>query len=189
MQEDLALIERVRNGEQEAYAELVNKYKQRVFVFLLRMLGQPQDAQDLAQEVFIKAYYQLDSFAGESQFFTWLHRIAYNRAIDELRRREPANNNIPIQEMELADNVTPERIVLAKERAASLEKQVLTLPESYRTVFLLRHTQELSYKEIAEVLDIPPDTVQVRLHRARKKLRQFIASSEQGGDLHEVLDI
>lgn len=188
MQEDLALIERVRQGEQEAYAELINKYKQRVYVFLLRMLGQPQDAQDLAQEVFIKAYFQLGSFTGSSQFFTWLYRIAYNRAVDELRRRK-SDKSVPLQEIELADYATPERIVLAKERTASLEKQALNLPESYRTVFLLRHTQQLSCKEIAEVLDIPPSTVQVRLHRARKKLRQFITSSEQGGDLHEVFDI
>ncbi len=188
MQDDLALIERVRQGEQEAYAGLVNKYKHRIYVFLFRMLGEAQDAQDLAQEVFIKAYFQLDTFTGSSQFFTWLYRIAYCRAIDELRRRKPVKS-VPIHDLEFADTLTPESICLAKERAASLREQVMALPESYRTVLLLRHTQELSYKEIGEVLDLPPDTVQVRLYRARKKLREVLAASEQGGGLHEMLDI
>ncbi|MDQ0178155.1 RNA polymerase sigma factor [Bacillus chungangensis] len=187
MQEDLTLIEQVRKGEQEAYSELVNKYKNRLYIFLLRMLDQAQDAHDLTQEVFIKAYYQLNTFNGTSQFSTWLYRIAYNRAIDELRRRKPVH--VPLYDMEFTDDESPEDICLAKERATFLHKQVMTLPENYRTVLLLRHTQELSYKQIGEVLDIPPDTVQVRLYRARKKLREIIAASEEGGSLHEMLDV
>ncbi|MEJ8546000.1 RNA polymerase sigma factor [Brevibacillus borstelensis] len=168
-----------------AFAQIIDKYKQSIFTFLYRMTGQQEDARDLAQEVFTKAYFHLNSYKPACKFWTWLYRIAYNHCVDELRRRR-RTERVELTDGLLTHRMTPESVYLAKEQTAELEAQVLALPQEYRTVFLLRHTQQLSCQEISEILDIPVNLVRVRLHRARKKLRERLL---KGGAMHEVFDI
>lgn len=179
MQEDHQIIEQVLQGNQQAYSRIVDKYKRKIYTLLLRMIGQPQDAQDLTQEVFIKAFYRLDSLTSTEQFSGWLYRVATNHCLDELRRRKKVVK-MPFDEAMLQDLRTPEAIYLEKELKENLQRQVLALSEDYRIVFLLRHAEHLSYQEISDVLDIPVSTVQVRLFRARKKLLEFMEKSQKG---------
>lgn len=188
MEDDLVIIQQVLRGNDGAYAKIIDKYKMSIYTFLYRMTGQQEDAKDLTQEVFTKAYFHLKSYTPTYRFWTWLHRIAYNHCVDELRRRKKTER-VEITESLLTHSDTPEAIYLAKEQAAAMQEQVLALPPDYRTVLLLRHTQQLSCQEISEILEIPVNLVQVRLHRARKKLRERLLSKKEGGAMHEVFDI
>ncbi len=188
MQDDTELIKQVLRGNDVAYSQIIDKYKQKIYAFFYRMTGEQEDSRDLTQEVFTKAYFHLQSYTPTCKFWTWLYRIAYNHCIDELRRRKKTER-LELGEALLTDRSTPESVYLAKERTAALQAHVLALPEDYRTVFLLRHTQQLSCQEISEILDIPVNLVQVRLHRARKKLRERLLANKEGGAMHEVFDI
>ncbi|MEJ8548854.1 RNA polymerase sigma factor [Brevibacillus borstelensis] len=186
MQDDNELVRLVLGGNQQAYARLVDKYKGKIFAYLYRMIGQKQDAQDLAQEVFTKAYFQLDKFQLDRNFSAWLYRVAANHCLDELRRRKRAVKTTG-EEVELIESETPEDAFLQKEQKQVLLCQVMRLEEEYRSVLVLRYIDQLSYKEISEALALPMTTVQMRLHRARKKLREGL---EKGGtSLYEMSQI
>jgi len=189
MEEDLILIERALQGDDQAYARLVDKYKNKLYAFVLGMIGQPQDAQDVAQEVFIKAYFHLGDFSGKGKFWTWLYRIAYNQCMDEFRRRKRRGQSVDVEEIVISDEVTPESVFMEKERLQTMHESILALPEAYRTVVLLKHTQELSCQQISEILEIPENTVRVRLHRARTKLRESMAFNEERRRQYELLDL
>ncbi|USG64778.1 sigma-70 family RNA polymerase sigma factor [Brevibacillus ruminantium] len=177
MQDDTELVRLVLAGNQQAYARLVDKYKGKIFALLYRMTGQAQDAQDLAQEVFTKAYFQLEKFQPDGNFSAWLYRIAANHCLDELRRRKRTVKTTD-EEVELIDTETPEEAFLQKETQQVILRQIRELDEEYRSVFILRYIDQLSYREISETMAIPLTTVQMRLHRARKKLREGL---EKGG--------
>jgi len=177
MQDDNELVRLVLGGNQQAYARLVDKYKGRIFAHLYRMIGQRQDAQDLAQEVFTKAYFKLDTFHPDGNFSAWLYRVAANHCLDELRRRKQTVKTLG-EEVELIDAKTPEDELLQKEQQQLLLRQMKGLEEEYRSVLVLRYIDQLSYKEISKALELPTTTVQMRLHRARKKLREGL---EKGG--------
>jgi RNA polymerase sigma factor (sigma-70 family) len=190
IQDDMMLIGQVLQGDDTAYARLVDQYKDRLFHYLLGMIGERQDAEDLAQEVFIKAYFHLGTYSGSSTFWTWLYRIAYNHCIDEFRRRKRKPFSYPITGLERADAAkSPEQALLRKERQELLQEHVLELPEDYRAVFILRHTRQLSCREIGDLLDIEEETVRIRLYRARKKLQASILGSRKGGTLNELLNL
>ncbi|MFE5322790.1 RNA polymerase sigma factor [Paenibacillus sp. NPDC056579] len=189
MEEDLILIEHALQGDDQAYARLVDKYKNKLYTFILGMMGQPEDAQDVAQEVFIKAYFHLRNYTGASKFWTWLYRIAYNQCMDEFRRRKRRGHSVDVEDITIRDENTPESILMEKEKLKRMHETILALPEMYRTVVLLKHTQELSCQQIGEILEIPENTVRVRLHRARIKLRESMAVNEERGNEYELLDL
>lgn len=187
MHDDSELIKLVLQDNQQAFAHIIDKYKVKLYSYLYRMIGDKETAQDLAQEVFTKVYYHLHKFELDSNFSAWLFRIAHNACMDELarKRKQPS---FAKAEIEQQDDLTPERLVLKRERQDILQAHMKTLPEEYQVVLLLRHTQELSYQEISEILGVSVNIVQVRLHRARKKLRENLLASKDGGVLYEMLE-
>ena len=180
------LIEQLRSGNIEAYTPLIEKYKGKIYGLMYRMVDHPQDAQDLAQEVFIKAYRNLNSFKDHTRFSAWLFRIASNHCLDELRRRKRAPQ-MTSDEERMIESRTPETIYLEKERITVLQEQIMALDEDYRMVLLLRYVEGFSYKEIGDVLSIPVTTVQMRLHRAHHRLREVcLNSNRKGGGAYEM---
>ncbi|MFD0680662.1 MULTISPECIES: RNA polymerase sigma factor [unclassified Paenibacillus] len=165
MLEDQEFIDYILNGDKQAFSLIINKYKGRVFSLLLKMLGPSPDIQDIAQEIFIKAYNHLQEYKPEHSFSAWLYRITANRSIDELRKRKRTPSLIDL-DFEIAHSNTLESNYLGKERKASLQKLIEELDPDQRVVFMLRHQQLLSYEEIGEQLSLPVSTVQMRLHHA-----------------------
>jgi RNA polymerase sigma-70 factor (ECF subfamily) len=184
--EDRLLIDRCLQGHVEAFGELVRRYQDRLYNALFRFLGNPEDARDVAQEAFLSAFRNLKKFRGRSQFFTWLYRIALNHALD-LKRRAKTSRALPEAEDSAHPNEPPDRSVSAspdwhlqrREEDERLQQALAKLSSEYRLVLILRDMDELSYEEIAEVLDIPIGTVRSRLHRARLELRRLLEEMEK----------
>ncbi|MHB1844842.1 MAG: sigma-70 family RNA polymerase sigma factor [Deltaproteobacteria bacterium] len=188
MDDDSQLVRRAREGDKAAYRVLVERYQRRIHSFVLTILKDPDDADDVAQEAFLKAYRGLASFKGEAGFFTWLYRIANNLAIDLLRRRghlirEELDDAIFDEGAEAAAGgilgtqlgQNPAETMLRGELAAKLEEALAQLPEKHRAILVLREVDGLSYEEISEALDIPKGTVMSRLFHARGKMQRILA--------------
>ncbi|KKM10599.1 hypothetical protein SY88_13115 [Clostridiales bacterium PH28_bin88] len=182
---EINLVISAQQGDQEAFAQLVRLYKKPVYSLAFRMLHNAEDAQDLAQETFLRVYRSLGRFRPGEKFSTWVYRIATNLCIDALRkRRDPANCPSSLMDLEgvLADGPadlreTPEDAYLAGELRRSIHKAIDALPDKYRAVVILRHIHELSYEEIASVMNLPVNTIRTHLHRARERLREELRSS------------
>ncbi|MBS1913774.1 MAG: sigma-70 family RNA polymerase sigma factor [Bacteroidetes bacterium] len=178
--EDYELVAQALQGDQSAYSRLRNKYWRPIHTMLGRMIRDKNDAEDLTQEAFIKAFNSLASFNTEYAFSTWLYKIASNNCIDYLRKRRLRTVSIdaPVQtrdgevQMELIDPDAqrPDVPLTSAERTAVLQEAIANLPEKYRIVIELRHTQELEYADIAEQLSLPLGTVKAHLFRARALL-------------------
>ena len=176
-QTDDELIGRVRRGETRLFAELVLRYQDPVYSMALRFVRSAGDAEDVAQEAFLRAFRGLERFKGESRFSTWLYRITWNLCADWLRRhRKPGRTPRGIDEAaEVADDtVALEEGLLAAEERQEVRRALDRLDEKYRGVLLLLYYQKLSYDEIADVLDVPVKTVETRLYRARRLLRETL---------------
>jgi RNA polymerase sigma-70 factor (ECF subfamily) len=186
--EDKNLIEKALSGDEKAYESLLNKYRNLVFSIMYKMVRNPQEAEDLTQEAFMKAFNSLESFNEEYAFSTWLMKIASNNCIDYLRKRKLKTYSIHDQiqykdekiEIELPDQEpTPEKFILQTERKNMIEDAINELPERYRYVIILRHKEEKSYEEISEILNLPLGTVKAQIFRAReilnKKLRSMLS--------------
>jgi RNA polymerase sigma-70 factor, ECF subfamily len=184
---DLQLVRRVQAGDQSAFNLLVLKYQHRVLKLVGRFVNDAAEAEDVAQEAFIKAYRALASFRGDSAFYTWLYRIAINTAKNALvsSRRRPVDFNLDLQDPEqydrharLKDADTPEGVLLTEEIRKVVEHAMEQLPEDLRTAIVLRELEGLSYEEIAEAMDCPVGTVRSRIFRAReaidKKLKPLL---------------
>jgi len=179
---DLDLIKRVLNGDERAYQQLVTDYHNLVFGIVLRLVGNKTDAEDLVQEVFVKVYRYLDRYNGEFAFATWIIKIATNHSIDFLRKSKlkttPLDVNAddkdnPASYKQYAANTpSPDKALLVKEQKKIIEDAIDTLPEKYRIIIVLRHTEEKNYDEIATLLNIPIGTVKARLFRAREMLNK-----------------
>jgi RNA polymerase sigma-70 factor (ECF subfamily) len=180
---DKQLVERVQRGEKGAFDLLVIKYQHRIIKLISRYVRDQGDAQDVAQEAFLKAYRALGQFRGESAFYTWLYRIAINTAKNYLsmQARRPVETETDIQgngeggeqnEMELAlsDNTTPENLLLKDEIERTVISAVEELPEDLRTAITLREVDGLSYEDIAAVMACPIGTVRSRIFRAREAI-------------------
>jgi RNA polymerase sigma-70 factor (ECF subfamily) len=186
---DQALVERVQQGDKRAFDALVMKYQSRVVKVITRYLRDPVEALDLAQEAFIKAYRALPNFRGESAFYTWLYRIAINTAKNHVvaQGRRPPMDDVEASEAEffegpsaLKDTSTPERMVLRDEIERVVFEAIEALPEDLKTAITLRELEDMSYEEIAEVMNCPIGTVRSRIFRAReaidKKLKPLLGS-------------
>lgn len=175
------LIGEVRKGDQQAFAEIVELYKDKVYQVSYRMVGNVHEAQDIAQEAFLRAYTNLDRFDMERKFSTWLFRIATNVAIDRLRKKKPdfylqeevrGSDGLTFESQLAADEELPEDQVVTLEMQEWIQSEINQLPPKYRTAIILKYIEDLSINEISEILDIPPATVKTRVHRGREALRK-----------------
>jgi RNA polymerase sigma-70 factor (ECF subfamily) len=182
LHDDIELIERARAGDTRAFDELVQRYERKIFRLAKNITGNDEDAEDVLQESFLKAYSHLDSFQGESKFYTWLVRIAVNEALMKLRKRK-SDRTVSLDEpVETSDEPVareiavweddPEKKYSQDELRDILDRAVESLKPSFRTVFILRDIEELSTEETAEALGISIPAVKSRLLRARLQLRE-----------------
>ena len=181
---DAELVERVRKGETRLFAELVARYQDPVFAMAVRFVRSPGEAEDVAQEAFLRAYRGLASFKGEARFSTWLYRITWNLCADWLRRHRRSGRGAEhsVEAADLADGrVDLERGLLAAEEKRKVREALDSLDEKYRSVIVLLYYQKLSYEEIASVLEMPLKTVETRLYRARRLLKQSLEREGVGG--------
>lgn len=181
--EDFATISRAINGDQKAYKDLMSRYQSQIFSLMYRMVRSTAEAEDLVQEAFMKAFASIRNFNYEYAFSTWLYKIATNNCIDHLRKKKLQTFSIdaPIAykdssyTMEIPDlTYYPEKEMMRKERNSIIKVAIDELPEKYKTVIFLRHSEELSYEEIAVMLKIPIGTVKARIFRAREMLNKFL---------------
>ena len=177
LDEDLVL--RVQQGDKAAFDLLVIKYQHKIIQLVNRYVKDPSEAQDVAQESFIKAYRALGDFRGDSAFYTWLYRIAINTAKNYLvsRARRSSKYQVDIQDAEAIENApqlqgmdTPERLLLNQEIIDTIKTAIEHLPEEMRTAIILREFEGMSYEEIAVAMDCPVGTVRSRLFRAREAI-------------------
>jgi RNA polymerase sigma factor (sigma-70 family) len=170
-------IRRVLEGHKEEYSFLVNRFKNKIYGLLRGMGANHQDAQDLTQETFIKAYRKLASHDPGKSFAAWTYTIAANLLKDLRRKRHPAGwLEEPPPDCSLGDN--PEEVLLRAEHRTELHVLIRQLPHNYRLALLLRYTNDLSYEEMSGVLEIPISKVQNDLYRAKKRLKQLISAEE-----------
>lgn len=189
---DLQLVERVREGDKRAFGLLVEKYRRKVIRLLSRMVRNPDDLEDIAQETFIKAYRALPQFRGDAAFYTWLYRIAVNTAKNYLVARGKAMRTVsehavddedePDERLVAQDIGTPETELLSKQVALAVNEAVEALPEELRQAITLREMEGMSYEEIAEYMACPIGTVRSRIFRAREaiasKLRPILGTPD-----------
>jgi RNA polymerase sigma-70 factor, ECF subfamily len=178
-QSDLELVRRAQQDERGAFDLLVLKYQHKVIKLVARLLRDPAEAEDVAQEAFVKAYRALGSFRGDSAFYTWLYRIAVNTARNSIasRQRRPLDYEVELSESEqnnvaarLKHDDTPEATVLSEEIRQTVNQAIGELPEDLRTAIVLREIEGLSYEEIATAMDCPVGTVRSRIFRAREAI-------------------
>lgn len=178
-QEETTAIERVLAGETAAYEVLVRRYSGTLFRYLLRLVGRPDEAEDLAQEAFLRVYLSLASYDPTYRFSTWLFRIATNLALNRLRaeRRWVSLESLaevpdepPRQLPDERDDLWPERQAERSDLSRRIQECLEELPPAYRIVVVLRHIADLSYEEIANSTGLPLNTVRSRLHRGRERL-------------------
>lgn len=158
----------LKGGNSAAFAELMRRYQNRIYIYVLRMVSCPDDAMDICQTTFISAYRNLEKWQPNALFRTWLFRIASNSAIDYLRRNK-LYTQVPVESLShtLIDAMDPERQCISSARCASMIKLILQLPPVFRQALLLRELEGMSYAEIAQALDISEGTVKSRISRAR----------------------
>ncbi|ODA42158.1 sigma-70 family RNA polymerase sigma factor [Desulfosporosinus sp. BG] len=186
--EDAEIIRQVLAGHHEQYADLVRRYQEPLIHFLRRMLGSEEDVLDCAQEAFLAAYRNLYRYSEAHPFRAWLYAIARNKALDLLRKRR---REVPLTLNEnLVDHQPrPEEVWIAKEQSSMLSEVLNELPEHYAQTLYLRYKQELSYEEIAMVLQVPVSRVKTYLHRGKEKLRQHLERRNiYDGDGERVVD-
>lgn len=178
--EDAEIIRQVLAGHHEQFAGLVQRYQEPLIHFLRRILGSEDEILDCAQDAFLAAYRNLFRYTEEHPFRAWLYAIARNKALDLLRKRRRAGSQ-PLDETIVDHQPGPEEVSLVNEQASMLSEVLNELPEHYKQALYLRYHQELTYEEIALVLQIPVSRVKTYLHRGKEKLRQHL----ERRDFHE----
>ena len=183
--DDLGLVTRARNGEMSAYDELVHRYQERIFATIYHMTGNHEDANDLAQEAFIKAFQALNSFKGDSSFYTWVYRIAVNKTINFLKQRKN-RSHMSLNDIDLNAEHDPDMVALVSENTPrrdlglnelheKLNAALAKLSEVHRLVVTLHDIQGLSHEEIGTIMDCNVGTVRSRLFYARQQLQAHMS--------------
>ncbi|HET7580667.1 MAG TPA: RNA polymerase sigma factor SigW [Bacillales bacterium] len=175
------VIKKVKKGDQQAFGELIELYQHKVYQICFRMIGNRQEAEDLAQEAFLRAYLNIDSYDINKKFSSWLFRIATNLTIDRLRKKKPdyyldaeiaGAEGMTLYTQLAADTELPEDQVVDLELQETIQKEMMQLPPKYRSAVVLKYMEDLSLKEISEIMHIPVATVKTRIHRGREALRK-----------------
>jgi RNA polymerase sigma-70 factor (ECF subfamily) len=188
---DLSLVQRVQRGDKGAFDALVLKYQHRVVKLVMRYVRSPAEAEDIAQEAFIKAYRALPQFRADSAFYTWLYRIAINTAKNAVasRSRSPIVYDLDDGDSEesyelqgrMKDTATPEALAMTEEIRQTVNAAIESLPEDLRTAIVLRELEGLSYEEIAATMECPVGTVRSRIFRAREAIDARLRDVFEGG--------
>lgn len=166
---DFELVERCRNGDRRAFEELIREYQRPVYNAAYRVLGNPDDAADATQAAFLKAFENLGSYDPKYKFFSWIYRIAVNESINQVKRNRKLEPMA--EEPALGDN-SPEARVEGRDLSRCIQDGLMALSDDYRTVVVLRHFSDLSYREISGILEIPEKTVKSRLYSARQSMKE-----------------
>ncbi|MDL4841255.1 RNA polymerase sigma factor SigW [Aquibacillus rhizosphaerae] len=175
------IIKQVKKGDQSAFEDVVTFYQNKVYQICFRVIGNAHEAEDLAQETFIRAYVNIHSFDDKRKFSTWLYRIATNISIDRIRKKKPdyfldaevkGTDGLDMYSQLPAEQLLPEEEVESLELQSYIQQEIMQLPTKYRSVIALRFVDELSLAEISEILSIPVGTVKTRIHRGREALRK-----------------
>ena len=183
-QDDMQLVSASKKGDQDAFAQLVQRYQRRVFNLVYRMLQQYEEATETTQETFLAAWQGLPSFRGDARFPTWLYRIAYNCSLKSLEQRkrdkalQAALQAEQILERADSDECTDAQLE-AHDRQALIQEHLAKLPAKYRIVLILRHLQDMTYEEMAEILTMPIGTIKTHLFRARNLLKERLQSLDR----------
>jgi len=179
--DDHRLIAECLKGRTEAFGELVRRYQDRLFNTVYRLLGHAEDARDVVQEAFVNAYQSLDTFKGDSQFFTWLYRIAMNTAISLKRKQkgtlsiDAANGEPHVEPPDASETSRPGHALERREQEHRIQKALKQLSPEHRAVLVLKDMEGQKYETIAEILQVPIGTIRSRLHRARIELRAILS--------------
>lgn len=168
---DFALVERCQSGDRRALEELLGYYQKPVYNAAYRILGNPDDAADTTQVVFMKVFERLGQYDPRYKFFSWIYRIAVNESINSLKR---VRNQQPLDDSEETGTRSPEAAVEAGDISREIQQELMGLKEDYRTVVILRHFSECSYHQISEILQIPEKTVKSRLYSARQLMKESL---------------
>lgn len=178
-------IKQVLKGDQNAYADIVNLYQHKLYQVCFRMLGNKQEAEDIAQEAFIRAYINLHSYDQNRKFSTWLYRIGTNLCIDRIRKKKPdfyldaevaGTEGLDMYSQIASNEKLPEEAVEQMELQDRIQYEISRLSDKYRSVIVLKYIEELSLQEISEILDMPLGTVKTRIHRGREALRKQLTN-------------
>lgn len=178
-QDDTQLVTASQQGDQDAFASLVQRHQRRVFTMALRMLQDYEEASEITQEAFLAAWMGLQSFRGEARFATWLYRIAYNCALKELERRKRERLLLAaVEAQQILEDINKQKqaedILELHTRQAIIREQLEKLPTKYRIVLILCHLQEMTYEEMADILTMPIGTIKTHLFRARHLLKECL---------------
>lgn len=165
---DIALLEDCKRGDREALGSLVRRYERPVFNAAFRMLGNPDEAADVTQTVFLKVFENLSQFNPQYKLFSWIYRIAVNESINQLNRR---NKTEPLEDNVVAATPGPEGLMEKGLISEKIQSVLMALQDDHRAVIVLRHFSELSYRDMSEILQIPEKTVKSRLFTARKQMQ------------------
>ena len=176
---DTYLVEATLSGNRQAFGALVERYQDRLFNTLVRVLGSPDDASEVLQDAFVQAYTKLETFRGSSQFYTWMYRVALNMACSYRRRNKRRYDEQSVEQIrELSgaepvdQSLPPEQLAMRVEQTELVQAALLEISEEHRQILVLREMEDCSYEAIAEILDLPVGTVRSRLFRARLQLKE-----------------
>jgi RNA polymerase sigma-70 factor (ECF subfamily) len=171
--DDQKIIESIVNGDTKAYTELVNRYKDLVYTLAIRMLRNREEAEEVAQDTFIKVFKSLDKFKGDSKFSTWIYKVTYNTCLDRIKKNKKYRNDVSIDEfnfnqLDAIDNALDNMI--NEEKSRCIKDCIDKLPQDSSALLTLFYFEELSLEEISKIINLEANTVKVKLFRARKKL-------------------
>ena len=170
---DGRLVARCCDGDRKAFADLVTRYQRPIYNAAMHMLHNAEDARDVTQTVFLKAYEHLDDYDPKFKFYSWIYRIALNESINALHRRRPSES---LHEDEADDHVGPDDEVGSEQTVRRVQAALMTLREDYRAVIVLKHFLDSSYEDMSEILGVPDKTVKSRLFTARQALKDALNS-------------
>lgn len=190
---DEELVKKVKDGDIDAFEDIVKKYEKKIFSLIYNMLRNENEIEDIAQEVFIKVYKNLDKFHGDSSLYTWIYKIATNLCLDQIKKRKDIiymDEKLRVNDDEVeiqipSDEKTQDELYEQKELKQKLEKCIDKLPEKQRAMIVLRDIKGLAYDEIAEILELKLGTVKSQINRARLKLKELL---EKDGTFVEYIE-